>query len=173
MSFVPKKMNATVTYQWMEELAKSALDAYYKTISGRPWLFVLLGALFFIEGLIQCCLYDGCAYSSIFFILGLILLLRPIRLHFHKRKISRDAGKLITKPTVTLNITDTGLTISTFESTRTIQWDTVTRIKKVDSFLLIFARSILLASLPCEAFDADQINYIISKTKSVQQGRST
>ena len=165
-------MNETVTYQWSEKLAKSALDAYYKTISGRPWLFALLGAFLFIGGLIQCSLCGEYTYSSIFIILGLILLLRPIRLHFYKRKISKDAGKLITKPTVTVNITDTGLTISSSESTRTIQWDTVTKIKKVDSFLLIFSRSILLASLPCKAFDANQINYIISKTKKVQQGRS-
>ena len=158
-------MNETITYQWSERFAKSSFDAYYRSKLGRPWVMLLGGVVACTAGLIAVHCGQDYTLPLILMIAGAILLLKPIQLHFGKKRLCRDVGKLLSDPTITVVLTDDSITISSANSTRTVHWNKLSRLKGADSFLLLYCGTLLVASLPCEPFSEAQLDFIKSKIR--------
>jgi hypothetical protein len=159
------KMNETIEYQWSEQLSKSAMDAYYKTTLGRPWLMFLGGIVFCFVGLFIGHRKQDYTTPTILIVFGVIFLARTIKLHFDKITVSKDAGKLLPDRTVTVSLTDDSITVSASGYNRTLHWASFTRLKEVDSFLFLFCGKVFAASLPSESFSQEQIEFIKSKIR--------
>jgi hypothetical protein len=156
-------MNETITYQWSEKMCKASLSAYYKHKVGRSWILVLGGIVILSVGLFVG--YQDQDYSGplILIIPGVILLARPIIIYFGKRRVYKDAKKLVKDPAVTVTLSDECISVSTSDSSRTIDWKSISEAREVDSFILLFCGKLLVASWPCEAFTQQQIDFIKSK----------
>lgn len=156
-------MNETIEYQWSEQLSKSAMGAYYKSKFGRPWLMFLGGIVFCSVGPFIGHRDQDYSGPAVFILLGVMFLARTIKLHFDKIRVSKDAGKLLSDPTVTVNLTDDSMTISSSGFNRTLHWANLTELKEVDSFLLLFCGKVLAASLPSKPFSQEQIAFLLSE----------
>ena len=156
-------MNESITYQWSEKLALSAMKAHYNTLIGKAWMISVAGILMIIMSAV---LYNTDSESSalgiITFILGVILILQPIRIHFFYKKQSKDVSRLVDDPTVTITITDESITQSSSSSTRTMQWKQLTKFTQSNSMILLWSGKALASSFPEEPFSTEQIQFIKS-----------
>ena len=102
-------------------------------------------------------------FGAIMAVLGLVYVASQIKLHFFFKGQARDAGKLLSDPTVTITLTDEMITQSSSTSTRTIQWEKLTKCNVVDSFILLWSGKALAASFPSDPLNQSQIEFIKSK----------
>lgn len=79
------------------------------------------------------------------------------------RRLAKDTARLMDDPKITLIITDDSITVSSRNSSRTIEWDRMTKLKEVDGFLLFFTGKLLTISLPKEPLSEEQFEFIRSK----------
>ena len=161
-------MNESITYQWSEKLALSAMKAHYNTLIGRTLLMLIVGILMIIMSAV---LYSTDSESSAFWVVGLILgvifIGKPIRIHFFYKNQSRDVSRLIDDPTVTITITDESITQSASASTRTMQWSQLTKFTQSNSMILLWSGKALASSFPQEPFSQKQVEFIKSMTEKM------
>jgi len=81
-------------------------------------------------------------------VIGFILSISPLRTYYLSRRLAKDALMLIDDPKVTLTITDKSIAISYENSSRTIEWNRMTKLREVDGFLLFYTCKLLTLSIP-------------------------
>jgi hypothetical protein len=100
-------------------------------------------------------------------IIGFVLSISPFRAYYISRRLAKDALRLIDDPKVMLTITDESITISSENSSRTIEWNKMTKLREIDGFLLFFTGRLLTISIPGEPLSNEQIEFIRSKVNQV------
>jgi len=155
-------MNETVTYQWSKELAQASVRAFYGNRIGRLNFLAAAGIVILAIGLFDYLTANrlGGLATALF---GGALLLVFLFVRVNVRRIVRDSARLIADPTVTVTITDEAISISSRNSMRKLEWSRLSRAKESEGFLLLFAGSILFASLPLEALSEQQRQFIMTK----------
>ena len=79
------------------------------------------------------------------------------------RCLTKDALRLIGDLEIMLTITDESITISSHNSSFTIEWNRITKLREVDGFLLFFPGKLLTISIPRELLSNEQLEFIRSK----------
>jgi|GEM_PF-1965020 len=156
-------MNKTLEYEWSQELGKASLDAYFRTIEGRPWLMLVGGLLFFFAGIHFINTDPSQAWGLVFLLFGTIFLLRPVKMFFYKKRLCKDSVRLAPNSKVCIEITDDHLAVSTSESNRIMKWKSFTGAKQVQEFTFIYSGKILAASIPSRVLNQSDIDFIIEK----------
>ena len=95
--------------------------------------------------------------------MGIFLGVSPLRIYLIRRRLAKDAARLIDNPKITLTITDESITISSHNSSRTIEWNRMTELREVDGFLLFFTGKLLTITIPREPLSNEQFEFIRAK----------
>ncbi|WFB34495.1 hypothetical protein P3T73_07340 [Kiritimatiellota bacterium B12222] len=156
-------MNETFEYEWTPKLGKASLDAYFRTLEGRPWLMLAGGLFSFSAGFYFLFADPEEPWGVVCIIFGTVFILRPVKMFFYKKRLCKDSVRLAPTSKVAVVITEDHLAITSSESNRTIKWDSFTKTKLIDGFLMCFSGKILAASIPLSILDEKHIEYIKKK----------
>jgi hypothetical protein len=160
-------MNETVTFEWSEELARASIRAFYRARVFRLSLLTVASIVLLPVGSLA---YLGMKHSSGLYaaLFGVFLLLINLRIRVGIRRMARDAARLGDDPNVTVTIADDSMSISSQNANRTVQWSHLTKAKESEGFLLLFAGTLLLASLPLAPLSEQQRLFIKQKAGRVR-----
>ena len=95
--------------------------------------------------------------------MGIFLGVSPLRYYLIRRRLAKDAAGLIDSPKITLTIMDESIAISSHNSSRTIEWNRMTKLREVDEFLLFFTGKLLTISIPREPLLNEQLEFVRAK----------
>ena len=157
-------MNETVTYEWSEELARSAMMAAHAAKQTRMWVMVAAGILFSVAGW-WAYLSQQQAVGLLVGVVGIFWLYLPLRIHFLYRRLAKDAKRLVDDPKVVVRIDDDGLIISSGKSSRTIEWKRMSQAMDTHGFLIFYCGKIEVACLPRQFFSEPQIDFMKSQLR--------
>jgi hypothetical protein len=155
-------MNDIVTYEWTKELAAGSLRAVHKVYIGRTGFMIAGGLISFVIGMCNYFFLDK-SIGIVLCVIGFVLSISPLRTYYLSRRLAKDAARLIDNPKITLTITDESITISSNNSSRTIEWNRMTKLREVDEFLLLFTGKLLTISIPGESLSNEQLEFICAK----------
>ena len=152
-------MNDIVTYEWSEELGRSAFMASYAAKGTRLWLLATAGIILTAVG--------WAAYIStrqpvalMAGVFGIIWVLLPLRIVMLYRRLAKDAKRLVDDPKVTIVIKDDAFTITSGKNSRTIEWGKTTEIADKNGFLLVYCGKLNVACFPKQYFSDSQIDFV-------------
>jgi hypothetical protein len=155
-------MNETVVYQWSEELARASIRAFYRARVGRLSVLTVASIVLLPTGAwAYLAMEHRIGLYAVLF--GVFFLLINLTIRVGIRRMARDAARLRDDPTVSVTIADDSMSISSQNASRTVQWSRLTKVKESEGFLLLFAGTLLLASLPLASLSEQQRLFIRKK----------
>lgn len=156
-------MNETVTYEWTEELGKAAFDAFQKSKFAGSKVILFFGIFLMIGGSINFFQSESKGMPIYLFSLGAFCVYLFFKQKKSKENIIRDSKRLQGDPIINITITDDDFIIKTLTTSRIIDWDLITEVKKIKGFLCLYSGVILLFTMPIAPFSSTQIEFILAK----------
>ena len=152
-------MNSSTKYDWTPELANLASRAYTKATTGRMWMFLMAGLIITPAGLFD--YFHNNREQSLFAVyMGVFFICLNLCVAFLRRRSIRDLASTVIVPEVQVTLSDGSLIVRIDENQSTTLWQHVTKCRRVDGFLLLFAGSVILAVLPEKFLTDEQISFI-------------
>jgi hypothetical protein len=159
-----KIMNEEITYTWSETLGRDAMLAAHSAQQARLWFMATGGFIMAITGGIGYLSTKEaiCIFAGLF---GLMLISSSARVYLYYRRIAKDANNIQNAPQVTVLLTDENMTVSSNQSSHTLEWSKISAVRDQSGFLLMYSGKLLVACLPKQYFHDSQIESIKLKVK--------
>ena len=158
-------MNSTFTYQWSEDLARSALNSYYSTQVAKPRSFIVGGVILVAMGGLPWA-FTRSGVGLIAATMGAFFCVVGLKMRLEIRQIARDSRRLVADPTVTVSIDPRVISVSSKDSSRTMEWRQISHVREADGFLLLFTGKLVAGSFPLVAMSAQQKEFIKTQVQS-------
>ena len=157
-----RSMDQEITYDWSEELGRSAMTAAMSATQWRPALMFFAGAFLVVLALFEWFSGAGQVFWLYGFF-GVFLMGMVLQAKRNIRMTAREFSALREGGAVNVRLTDERMVVLVDRDVSTFAWGKVSRFHEQDGFILLFAGKLLLACLPKKPFSVSQIDFIRSR----------
>jgi len=148
-----------IQFEWTKARAEAASRAALKAAVGRSWLLLGGGVMILALGGLDY-QQSGASHSLVAALMGLMMIVVFIFRGLARRRWLRDFLRAWGESEVRLTLGEESLQIEQGDDRAVLRWEQLTRIRRVDEFLMLYSRSILCAMIPEDVFEPDQLRYL-------------
>lgn len=152
-------MNEEIRYDWSEEVGRSGMTAALAATQYRPTLIFFAGIALLVVSLPAW--YFSRDFELLFTsVSGLFFICMALQARRVVRRTAREVAAIRDGVQIRVRLTDEELVIFSDRDVNSIAWRKVTRLREKNGFLLFYVGKLLLACLPKQPFNDDQIDFI-------------
>lgn len=161
-------MSYTISYDVDEKMSRASITQYLCTVHLRPKvpMFVIL-PLYLV--LLLCIDFPYRDWMVVALgVVMLFLIIAWVKTYFLMQAQGRDGLKLLSHPTITLNLSDDLIEYSSSTGTRRHEWSKIDRFCETKDFLVFHSGKVPLLILPKAPLTSDAAAFIKEKTKGLK-----
>jgi len=161
-------MNHRISYNVDEKMNQASISQYLYTIHLKPKLPVFIVLPILLIALL-CFDFPYRDWLTVSIGAGIcFLIIAWIKTYFHMQDQGRDGLKLLSHPTITINLSSELIEYSSSTGTRRHEWTKIDRFCETKDFMVFQAGKVPLLILPKAPLTTDAYAFIQSKTQGLK-----